>query len=228
MLLSYDHRGGERAPNLWQRTLQLADYGESDPVIPKTTTNGQIVPTNANNCVYFARQVFAGLRTQYSYAQLREADGTYRPFEKAIQARFPEMLPPYIPLTLKNCAIFTGSFLIVILGLAALSGYRASKVSVKTKSVLNPGAKILFVLALVFNLVCLFWFVSWWFSPVRIEYYTVRPALFWTLTTIGAVGVFFYFYVWYLLWNMRRPVPMKAPGRNARGHRDNARRQRTG
>ncbi len=43
---------------------------------------------------------------------------------------------------------------------------------------------------------------------MRIEYYTVRPALFWMLTSIGALGVCFYFYVWYLLWNMRRPVPV--------------------
>jgi cellulose synthase/poly-beta-1,6-N-acetylglucosamine synthase-like glycosyltransferase len=207
MLLSYDFRGGEREPNVWRRTLQLADFRESDPIVPKTT--GDIVPTNAANCVYFARQVFAQLRTQYSYAHLREPNGTYRPFEKAIKSRFPEMLPPYIPLTLRNGAIFTGSLLFLILGFASLSGYLAKKASVKTESVLSPGARVLFVLALIFNLVCLFWFVSWWFSPVRIEYYTVRPALFWTLTGIGAVGVFFYFFIWYLLWNMRRPVPME-------------------
>jgi len=213
MLMSFDFRGNEHAANLWQRTLQLADYRESDPIVPKTSDD-QIVPTNADNCVYYARQVFAQLNTQYSYAQLREPDGTYRPFQKAISARFPEMMPPYVPLTWKNCAMFTGSFLVVILGFASLSGHRAAKVSVKTKSVLSPGARFLFFLALVFNLVCLFWFVSWWFSPVRIEYYTVRPALFWTLSAIGAVGVFFYFYVWYLLWNMRRPVPMRAlPGK---------------
>lgn len=209
MLQSYDFRGAERPANLWQRTLQLADYGESGPVVPQTA--GPIVPTNADNCVYVARQIFAQLLTRYSYAQLSQLDGTYRPFKSAIRARFPEMLPPYIPLTWKNCAIFTASFLVVILGFAWLSGYRASRVSVKTKSILSPGARVLFVLALVFNLICLFWFVSWWFSPVRMEYYTVRPALFWMLTAIGALGVFFYFYIWYLLWNMRRPVPMPAP-----------------
>ena len=207
MLQSFDLRGSERPAHLWQRALQLADYGESDPIIP---TGKTIVPTNADNCVYLARQIFAELQARYSYAHLLTADGDYRPLQKAIQARFPEMLPPHLALTWKNGAIFTGSFLGAILGLAVLSGYRASRRSVRTKPVLGAGAKLLFVLALIFDLVGLFWFVSWWFSPVRMEYYTVRPTMFWVLSLIGALGIFFYFYIWYVLWNMRRPVPMIA------------------
>ena len=208
MLLSFDYRGGEPPANLWQWVLQTADYGESDPVVPSRTATGAIIPTNADNCVYYARQVFATLRSRYSYAQLQGADGKYRTFEKAIEARYPEMLQPYIPLTWRNCAIFTGSGLFLLLSLASLSGWRASKQLVKTRSALSPWVRVLFVLALACNLASLFWFVSWWYSPVRIEYYTVRPALYWTLTAIGGMGALFYFYVWYLLWNMRRPVPM--------------------
>ena len=78
-------------------------------------------------------------------------------------------------------------------------------------SVLSAPARFLFLLALVLNLASLFWFVSWWFDPVRLKYYTVQPVLYWALTTIGATGVLMYFFFWFLLWNMRRPVPIPAP-----------------
>src|SRR5262249_22813846 len=97
MLMSYDYKGSENPGNLWQRALLLADYWESGPVTPPV--NGQIYPTNAVNCVYFARQVFSELHANYSYAHLRDLDGTYHSFDQAVEARFPEILQPYIPLT---------------------------------------------------------------------------------------------------------------------------------
>jgi cellulose synthase (UDP-forming) len=54
--------------------------------------------------------------------------------------------------------------------------------------------------------------VNWWFHPVRIKFHTVDPVLFIVLSVIGGLSVSFYFFIWYVLWNMRRPLPMKATG----------------
>ena len=226
MLLSFDFRGGERAPNLWQRTLQLADYRESKPIIPRT---GEIVPTNADNCVYYARQVLTQLRTQYSYAQLREANGTYRPFQKAISARFPEMLPPYIPLTWKNCAIFTGSLFVVILGFALISGHRAAKVSGQIRSRRpGPGRAIFIRPGPGLQLG----------EPVLVCELVVQPGAHRILHRAPRLVL-----VAHHDWGDRRrllflrlasalehapPVADAGVARKTRGHRDDARRQRTG
>jgi cellulose synthase (UDP-forming) len=209
MMMSYDLKGSEHPKDAFDKTLQLAGVGEHTYISPGLT-NG-VLATNAANCIFYAKQVFATLHNQYPYAQLQDANGNYWSLEHAVQSRFPELTPPYIPMTWRNGAIFVGAGLFMVLGLASISRWRASKKSVASVSVLSAPARFLFLLALVLNLASLFWFVSWWFDPVRLKYYTVQPVLYWALTTIGATGVLMYFFFWFLLWNMRRPVPIPAP-----------------
>lgn len=209
MLMSYNFQGAERPRNFFDKLLQLADYRPHDFISPGEA--GVVIPTNSVNCVFYAQQVFNTLHTQYPYAHLREVNGNYWSLDHAVKTRFPELSPPYIPLTWQNAAIFVGAGFFVLVGLASFGGWSTKKRLVKTEPVLSRPQRLLFLAALVLDLACFFWFVSWWFDPVRIEYYTVKPALFWVLTSIGSLGVLMYFYFWYLLWNMRRPVPMKAP-----------------
>ena len=208
MQLSIENRGGEKPHGLVDQTLQLANFGEHEFHVADTN---HVQPTNSASCVFFAQQVFTKLHTDFPDAHLRQADGTYWLLDHAVRTRFPELTPPYLPLTWQNCAIFTGSGLVLILGLASLSGWRASRNLVKTERVLRAPARFLFLLALTFNLACLYWFISWWFDPVRIEFYTVLPGLYWTLTGIGTLGILFYFFFWFVMWNMRRPVAMPVP-----------------
>lgn len=208
MLLSYDFKGNERPQTPVDKALELANVGEHDF---KVTGSGAVVPTNSANCVFYAQQVFKKIHTDYPYAHLRQADGTYWLLDYAVHTRFPELTPPYLPLTWQNCAIFTGSGLVIVLGLASISGWRASRKFVKTKRVLKFPARVFFLLALTLNLASLYWFVSWWFDPVRIAYYTVLPGLYWALTAIGTLGVLLYFFFWYVMWNMRRPITMPVP-----------------
>jgi cellulose synthase (UDP-forming) len=170
-----------------------------------------LVPTNSANCAYYARQVFAALRTAYPYAHLHAADGSYQRIDRVVKSRFPELFAPYLPLTWKNVLGFVGIFLALIVGLAEVSRRGAAKNSVPSESVLNVKTRFCFLLALGFNLACLFWFVNWWFHPVRLKYHTVEPVLFIALSVIGGLGVLFYFFIWYVLWNMRRPITIPAP-----------------
>ncbi len=209
MLLSYDFKGSRPPPVGWQRVLDLADVHQSQSAMP--VGMGGIVPTNALTAMRYAHQNFSALAVGLSlYAQLMEADGKYRRLDKVIQARFPELKPPYIPATWQNCLIFTAACLFLTLGISSLSRRAAARrTSIKTEAAMSSSLRFMFLLALVFNLGCLFWFVTWWFHPVRARYYTVNPWLYVALSVIGGLGVVFYFYVWHLLWNMRRPVPMK-------------------
>jgi hypothetical protein len=208
MLQSYDYKGSEK-PHGLNKWLQLADVDEHKFIATTNPMMG-VVPTNSANCVYYARQVFAILHTQYPSAHLREANGTYWQLDHAVATRFPELTPPYLPLTWQNDAIFTASGLVLVLGIASLCGWRARRDLVKTERVLSAPARMAFVGALILNLASLYWFLSWWFDPIRMRYYTVMPALFWMLTGIGTLGILFYFFFWFVLWNMRRPVPMAA------------------
>lgn len=209
MLMSYDLKGNERPHGILQQALQLADYREHQFLPPDIKSGAP--PTNSANCIFYAQQVFAALHTVYPYAHLQAANGTYWRLDGAVKSRFPELSPPYIPLTWNNGLIFVGSGMTLIIGLASLSRWRARKYSVNSRSVMSMPVRLLFLTALALNLTSLFWFASWWFDPIRIEYYTVQPVLYWVLSVIGATGAFLYVYFWYLLWNMRRPVPMPAP-----------------
>jgi len=208
MLQSYDYKGFESPAGTWQRFLDLADFRGSTYLAP--AAGRDIVPTNSAGCMFYARQVFATLRTAYPYSHLVEANGNYRRIDDIVRSRFPELFSPYIPLSWKNGVIFVGSFLLLILGFSGVARWRAARVNVPSRPVMSGPVRILFLLALVFSLACLFWFVNWWFHPVRIKFHTVSPVLFILLSAIGAAGVFFHLYVWYVLWNMRRPLPMKA------------------
>jgi len=207
MLMSYDLKGGEHPKGVVSQALQLADFGEH-PFLGGIT-NG-VYATNSANCLFYAQQIFGRLHSDYPDAQLQDAGGSYWSLEHAVHSRFPELTPPYIPLTWKNAIIFTASGLVVILGFASLCQWRSAKKNSATESVLTVPMRLIFVIILTLNLVCLFWFVSWWFDPVRLQYYTVQPVLYWVLSAIGATGVLMYFFFWLLLWSMRRPVPMKA------------------
>ena len=132
-----------------------------------------------------------------------------------MKSRFPELSKPYIPFTWQNIGIFSAAGFVFVLFLATVSRLKARSRLVQTKSVMSIPMRFLFLIALALNFASLFWFASWWFDPIRMEYYTVQPVLFWVLTAIGATGAFLYLYFWYLLWNMQRPVPMQA----APGHR---------
>ncbi len=209
MLMSYDLRGNEHPHGLFNTALQYADVWQHPSLSPDIKSGA--MPTNSANCVFYAKQVFATLHTEYPYAHLREMNGTYWSLDHAVQSRFPELSPPYVPLTWTNCLIFTGAGLFLIVGLATTSRWRAARNSVKSVSVLSVPMRLLFLMLLTLNLVGLFWFSSWWFDPIRIKYYTVQPVLYWVLSAIGTLGVLMYFAFWFLLWNMRRPVPMKAP-----------------
>ncbi len=207
MLLSYDYKGVQRPTDLWDRILYLSDFNQSQ-VGP--LPDGNQLPTNAVGCILAARQVYEELHTQFPDAHLRSANGTYIRLDRAMGARFPELSPPYLPLTWQNLLIFEGSGLGLILGFALLARWRAARNSVPTVSAMGPFVRCLFLLALVLNLASLFWFLNWWFHPVRLKYYTVQPVLYVALSVIGASGVLFYFYIWHVLWNMRRPIPMRA------------------
>ncbi len=210
MLMSYNYRGNEHPQGFWNRAIELADLREHQVVTPDTTHG--VVPTNsADRGIYYARQVFATLHTQYPYAHLQERNGVYRRLDYAVKTRFPELSEPFIPLTWQNDLIFTAAGFVVIVSLAGLSGWRASRSGVKTTRVLGVPIRMLFLLALILNLATFYWFLSWWFDPVRMQFYTVQPVLYWLLTTIGALGAFFYLFFWYVLWNMRRPVEMEVP-----------------
>lgn len=208
MLMSYDLKGAEHPKGIFNQALKMADFDEH--TFLGGITNG-VYATNSANCLFYAQQIFGRLRTDYPYAQLQDANGSYWRLDHAVRSRFPELTPPYIPLTLKNDLIFTASGLVVILGFASLCQWRSSKKNFASKSVLTVPMRLIFLIALILNLTCLFWFVSWWFDPVRLEYYTVQPVLFWMLSVIGGSGILMYFFFWLLLWSMRRPVPVKAP-----------------
>jgi hypothetical protein len=208
MLISYNYKGFERPVGIWDRLLYWSDFSQSQYQPP---LGDFASPTNAISCIYYARQVYASLHQQYPDAHLRQANGSYIRLDRAMAARFPELSQPYIPLSWQNLLILVGSGLVLILGFALLARWRAARASVRTVSVMTPGTRILFILALVLNLASLFWFVNWWFHPVRLRYYTVQPLLYVLLSVIGAIGALFYFYIWHVLWNMRRPVPVPAP-----------------
>jgi hypothetical protein len=207
MLLSYDYNGAERPADPWQRLLILADFPQSRFMGPAT---GQVAPTNSASCIFYARQVYASLHQEFPDAHLREPDGTYVRLDHAVAARFPELSEPYIPLSWRNLLTFVGSGLGLVLGFALLWRWRASRNSPRSVSAMTPFTRLMFVLALALNLASLFWFVNWWFHPVRLKFYTVQPVLYVLLSGIGTVGVLFYLGVWHVLWNMRRPVPVAA------------------
>ncbi len=211
MLMSYDYKGFERQPDLWAKILYWSDFSQSQIMPPP---DGNISPTNAAGCIYAARQVYASLQRHFPDAHLRDVNGSYIRLDHAMAARFPELSQPYLPLSWQNLLIFIGSGIAIILGFALISRWRASRLSVKTVPVMGPGPRFVFLLALVFNLASLYWFLNWWIHPVRLRYYTVQPAAYMLLSAIGALGILFYFCVWHLLWNMRRPEPMPAtPGK---------------
>jgi cellulose synthase/poly-beta-1,6-N-acetylglucosamine synthase-like glycosyltransferase len=207
MQLSYNYKGAENPSDPWQRILDLADFSQSQFMPP---AYGDTSPTNAAGCVFYARQVYASLHQQFPDAHLRKSNGKYVLLDKVMEARFPELSQPYLPLSWRNLFIFVGAGVGLVLGFALLSRLCALRRSVKSVAVMRPWVRCLFLLALVLNLASLFWFVNWWFHPVRLMYFTVKPALYVLLSVIGTIGVLFYFYIWQLLWNMRRPVPMPA------------------
>jgi cellulose synthase (UDP-forming) len=209
MLQSFDYRGVEQPAGTKDWILGLADFRGSQSLAP--AAGYDTAPTNSAGCVFYARQVFAALRTMYPYAHLESAQGSYQRLDEVVKSRFPELSAPYVPLSWKNLVLFVGSCLALILGLAAVSRWRAAGTSVPSEPAMSLPLRIVFLLALTLNLICLFWFVNWWFHPIRISYHTVDPVLFVVLSAIGGSTVLFYFLIWNVLWNMRRPVPMKVP-----------------
>jgi cellulose synthase (UDP-forming) len=167
--------------------------------------------SNVLQYVKYARDVFQELDKFYPYAHLMEAEGRYRRFDRAIQNVFPELSPPFIRPTVANAALFTFACLGPPVLLSIISRRQTVASVVRSNPVMNCREKGFFLVGLCLNAVILFYFLTWWVHPVRMNYYTVSPVLYWPLTGIGAADVFFYFYVWHLLWNMRKPVWISPP-----------------
>jgi len=153
-----------------------------------------------------AQDAFEKLQKLFPYGHLRQADGRFRRFDRAIQSMFPELSPPYIDDSWRNAALFSLCCTTAILLVSRLFRNKDVACAKKSEPAMSKLARYVFVLALLGNLVFLFFFLAWWFHPVRLKFYIVHPVLFVALSAVGATGILFYFYVWHLLWNMRKPT----------------------
>ncbi len=224
MLLSYDFKGAQKPSNQWQRLAELADVSQTTGVLPKTTAG--IIPTNGPNCMRYAQEIFRALAADFPYAHLQQRDGSFLRLDRVTKARFPELSPPYIPFAWQNGAIFTAACLVLTLGFAGLFRRGAARAnSIPTVPAMSVSMRVLLFLALTFNFASLFWFVNWWFHPVRAKYYTVNPWLFGLLSGIGAIGVIFYLCVWQPPVESAPSCPDETVARPPRRHCDHARGQ---
>lgn len=149
-----------------------------------------------------AKSMFTTLVTRYEDAYLRDRDGTAWQLSKVVRKLFPDLFEPYFQVNTRNTFIFSGFFLsLVFLRKRSRKGTKL----IENVAALSFRHRVEFVLLVAIQMVLIFYFVGWWFHPIRLEFHIVSPLLFWILSFIGIIDIVFFFYLWHLLWSMERP-----------------------
>jgi cellulose synthase/poly-beta-1,6-N-acetylglucosamine synthase-like glycosyltransferase len=173
-----------------------------------------------------SKKFFDMVTSQYEDSYIRDRDGKYWRISESIRKLFPDLLQPYFRVDLQSVIIiilicsllFFGKDLLSILGDFRSNVFgkkHRDQDSLKTgkfDSVNNLNQPALyfrdqsgFILLFMVQLGLIIYFIGWWFHPVRLEFHIVAPFLFWILSSVGAIDVVFYFFIWRVIWSMKKP-----------------------
>jgi len=216
MLQAYDKMGAMPAQGPIQNARSFLGKApallEDDERHQALVQNGGVgVQINSvTNFLQNARDSFEHLVNEYPDARLRQTNGKYQRFDRIIQTTFPELSKPYVRPSWTNALVFTSVCLGLILLLSSGSIRSSTKGVVRSTPVMEPLMRSVFLFALASDILNLFFLMAWWIHPVRMKFFIVQPVLFWLLTCIGIAGALFYFYIWHLIWSMRKAEKIEA------------------
>lgn len=169
-----------------------------------------------------AEYIYQQFLKDYSYAQLQDRQGQYWMIASAVKKLFPDLFPRYIFKNTQEiiiAAILT-TLLIPLRSFIKKTGAllksakqrkinalknNSSTFKVQPESALTALDRIT-LLGLVAALsYCVFDFMGWWFHPARMEFYIVNTTLFWILSYVGLTFAIYNYFIWYILWSMKKP-----------------------
>jgi cellulose synthase (UDP-forming) len=178
-----------------------------------------------------ARANLQVLVNDYPDAFMADREGNSWRISKLVRPLFPDLVEPYFQVNLKTTAAFILFCLwLITLDVHALKAQLLRRMTrlwnpmpkaemplvvqtsyqIINEPVMNRRRRWAFIALVIVQMGFLFYYMGWWFHPVRAEFHTVNRPLFIVLSVIGLFDCAFYLYIWRVLWFMKRPHPVTA------------------
>jgi cellulose synthase/poly-beta-1,6-N-acetylglucosamine synthase-like glycosyltransferase len=172
-----------------------------------------------------AQAEFDILRRDYPAARIRDREQRSWSLARAVRRLFPDLSAPYFQADAWTTAAFTLVCLLLIFSLEVVLAARRSAASMQagirralgrprpsatlpaeSVPVLSAWDRVGLLVLIGAQMGLLFWFMAWWFHPVRLEFHIVSPTLYWALSAAAGFDGAFHLYVLHVLASMRRPL----------------------